>query len=99
MNPTAEKAMRDDISMRPNISPLPLRFLSCVPLLYFLQWCYTYCSSKKATYMATQFGVECWCSQEADLDFSRHNDDESGDNVYGVCDMACNGEPVSCAET
>lgn len=35
--------------------------------------------------MATQFGSECWCSAERDLDYTRHGD-------VGTCDKYCAGD-------
>ncbi|CAM9746286.1 unnamed protein product, partial [Ectocarpus fasciculatus] len=49
--------------------------------------CYEHCFSKGATYMATQYGSECWCSHDTDLDFARHS---NADN--GLCTMACDGD-------
>lgn len=43
--------------------------------------------------MATQFGDECWCSQEVDLAFARHTEDEESN--FGLCDMMCEGNLVS----
>lgn len=43
--------------------------------------------------MATQYGEECWCSKDVDLDFTRHTGDEEGD--FGLCDMFCTGNSVS----
>ena len=37
--------------------------------------------------MATQFGNECYCSTEEDLDYDRHK--------TGDCDMPCTGDEVS----
>lgn len=57
------------------------------------QMCYEHCFSKEATYMATQYGFECWCSHETDLDYARHSDDMEGrDN--SLCTMACEGDEV-----
>lgn len=38
-------------------------------------------------YMATQWGLECWCSREDDLDYARHGEG-------GVCDFPCQGDEV-----
>lgn len=40
--------------------------------------------------MATQFGFQCWCSDDTDLDYSRHSA-----NIDGLCTMACEGDTVS----
>lgn len=37
--------------------------------------------------MATQYGNECWCSREQDLDYASVG--------AGVCDMPCGGDMVS----
>ncbi|CAB1100464.1 unnamed protein product [Ectocarpus sp. CCAP 1310/34] len=47
--------------------------------------CYETCSAKGAAYMATQWGVECWCSRDGSLDYDRHGD-------TGVCDYPCIGD-------
>ncbi|CAM9974029.1 unnamed protein product, partial [Pylaiella littoralis] len=46
--------------------------------------CSAHCAEEGAVYMATQYGNECWCSQDEDLDYARHS--ESGE-----CDMSCSG--------
>lgn len=58
---------------------------------FLLQVCFEYCTARGAAYMATQWGVECWCSREGDLDFDRHGDG-------GVCDYPCIGDEVRCDE-
>lgn len=37
--------------------------------------------------MATQFGYECFCSTDVDLDYERHGDG-------AVCEMDCLGDEV-----
>ena len=51
------------------------------------QLCHEYCNVNGAFYMATQFGNECFCSREGDLDFDRHD--------VGTCDKPCAGDDVS----
>ena len=41
--------------------------------------------------MATQYGFECWCSDEVDLDYDRHYDSVGKD---AECDMMCQGDTV-----
>ncbi|CAM9939120.1 unnamed protein product, partial [Hapterophycus canaliculatus] len=50
-----------------------------------LQVCFEHCSATGAAYMATQFGVECWCSREGALDYGRHGEG-------GICDYRCVGD-------
>lgn len=47
--------------------------------------------------MATQYGFECWCSHDVDLDYARHSDDlERVDGRdYGLCGTRCEGDKVS----
>ncbi|CBN74220.1 EsV-1-166 [Ectocarpus siliculosus] len=52
--------------------------------------CYEHCYSEGAAYMATQFGFECWCSDDTDLDYSRHSDNIDGGD--GLCTTACQGD-------
>lgn len=61
------------------------------------QMCYEHCVDRRATYMATQHGFECWCSHDADLDYARHSDDfERVDGRdYGLCATRCEGDKVS----
>lgn len=54
--------------------------------------CSLHCYDRRATYMATQYGYECWCSRNPDLDFIRHTLTEGGDT--GLCDMPCMGDEV-----
>lgn len=44
-----------------------------------------------AAFMATQWGIECWCSADVNLDYERHLE---GYGVDPVCDMFCQGNPV-----
>ncbi|CAM9965889.1 unnamed protein product [Ascophyllum nodosum] len=46
--------------------------------------CHEYCNVRGAFYMATQYGNECFCSEEGDLDYDRHS--------TGVCDQPCAGD-------
>ncbi|CAM9637939.1 unnamed protein product [Ectocarpus sp. 4 AP-2014] len=56
--------------------------------------CLQYCTGKNATFMAVQFGFECWCSDETDLEYERHNELADED---AVCNMPCVGdESVTC---
>eukprot|EP00752_Nemacystus_decipiens_P006569 g5915.t1 len=50
--------------------------------------CFEYCSDEGSLYMATQFGIECWCSdkEEEELDHDRHGDAE--------CDYKCGGNEL-----
>eukprot|EP00904_Undaria_pinnatifida_P006963 jgi/Undpi1/3397/HiC_scaffold_15.g06770.m1 len=50
--------------------------------------CHTHCDAMGAAYMATQYGTECWCSNNGLLDFERH-----GDGV-GKCDSYCGGDEM-----
>lgn len=47
-----------------------------------------YCAKKGASYMATQYGEECWCARNGLLDHERHGDG-------AVCDYYCSGDGVS----
>ena len=58
--------------------------------------CSVHCYEHRATYMATQWGYECWCSRNPGLDFVRHTMDEEGDT--GLCDMPCMGDEVTRCE-
>lgn len=51
-----------------------------------VQMCSEHCGG--AAFMATQYGDECWCSEDEDLDYGRHK--PSGD-----CNMPCFGDSVS----
>jgi len=44
--------------------------------------------------MATQYGKECWCAEEVDVekDFGRHGDG-------AVCDYPCTGDEVLLMDT
>lgn len=68
----------------PPTSPPPLP--NCIYLS--LQMCSAHCSEEGAAFMATQYGDECWCSQDEELDFARHSES-------GGCDTSCYGNPVS----
>ncbi|CAN0407335.1 unnamed protein product [Ectocarpus sp. 12 AP-2014] len=46
--------------------------------------CLEYCLDRRATYMATQYGIECWCSVDAEVEYDRHSD--------GVCNHECGGD-------
>ncbi|CAM9207102.1 unnamed protein product [Ectocarpus sp. 4 AP-2014] len=48
--------------------------------------CYDYCLKKNAPLMATQWGIECWCATEVDLEYERHG--EAGE----LCDYKCGGD-------
>ena len=54
---------------------------------YDEQECHVHCNVRGAFYMATQYGRECWCSREQDLDYASVD--------VGVCDMECSGDHVS----
>ena len=54
--------------------------------------CQEHCEGLGATFMATQFGYECWCSDDIDLDYERHHYSDCAD---AVCDMVCQGNTVS----
>ncbi|CAM9748181.1 unnamed protein product [Pylaiella littoralis] len=47
--------------------------------------CYQHCFDRGATFMATQFGSECWCEDTVELKYERH-----GDNA--ICDYPCTGD-------
>lgn len=47
------------------------------------QTCLDYCVSSGAAYFGLQWGIECWCGQQAD-DYTRHGVDD--------CDFACGGD-------
>ncbi|CAM9885714.1 unnamed protein product [Ectocarpus fasciculatus] len=51
--------------------------------------CAEHCFGRRATYMATQYGHECWCSGYTDLDYSRHSGTDKGD--ADLCDVYCYG--------
>eukprot|EP00752_Nemacystus_decipiens_P003873 g3562.t1 len=53
------------------------------------EMCAVHCYERRATYMATQYGYECWCSRNPELDFIRHTMDGKADD--GLCDMLCLG--------
>ncbi|CAN0522609.1 unnamed protein product [Ectocarpus sp. 8 AP-2014] len=36
--------------------------------------------------MATQWGIECWCATEVDLEYERHGEAEE------LCDYKCGGD-------
>ena len=55
------------------------------------QVCLEHCSALGATFMATQYGFECWCSDEIDLDYDRHQASAGKD---AECDMMCQGNTV-----
>lgn len=53
--------------------------------------CLEHCTALDAAFMATQWGVECWCSLDCGLDYNRHY------GVIGedaVCDIECEGDEV-----
>ncbi|CAM9927113.1 unnamed protein product [Ectocarpus fasciculatus] len=50
------------------------------------EFCYDYCLDQEAPLMATQWGIECWCATEVDVDYDRHG--EAGE----TCDYACGGD-------
>ncbi|CAM9807322.1 unnamed protein product, partial [Pylaiella littoralis] len=54
--------------------------------------CYAYCSGMAAPFMATQFGIECWCATEVTVEYKRHG--EGADCSYtcgGNEDEKCGG--------
>lgn len=53
--------------------------------------CLKYCLEKSAAFMAVQWGFECWCSDDSDLEYDRHYE---AAGVDAVCDMECFGEEV-----
>ncbi|CAB1101486.1 unnamed protein product [Ectocarpus sp. CCAP 1310/34] len=53
------------------------------------QMCYEHCHSEGAAYMATQFGFECLCSHDADLDYARHSE-----GTDGLCMTECEGDTL-----
>lgn len=58
-----------------------------------LQVCSEHCYDRRATYMATQHGNECWCSRDPELNFDRHTVVVDGE--YGLCNMYCYGNEVT----
>ncbi|CAN0435073.1 unnamed protein product, partial [Hapterophycus canaliculatus] len=46
--------------------------------------CYDHCAALGATFMATQYSFECFCSSDEELEYERHGE--------GVCDMPCIGD-------
>ncbi|CBJ32727.1 conserved unknown protein [Ectocarpus siliculosus] len=50
------------------------------------EFCYDYCLEKNAPFMATQWGIECWCATEVDLEYERHGEAEE------LCDYKCGGD-------
>eukprot|EP00903_Cladosiphon_okamuranus_P013409 g12494.t1 len=54
------------------------------------EMCSGHCYERRATYMATQFGYECWCSRNPGLNFIRHTVAAEGDT--GLCDKDCYGD-------
>eukprot|EP00903_Cladosiphon_okamuranus_P006012 g5932.t1 len=46
--------------------------------------CLQLCTEDGAVYAATQYGSECWCSNDFDIEYDRHGDDVE-------CDMPCVG--------
>lgn len=50
------------------------------------QMCHLHCNVRGAFYMATQYGSECWCTREQDLDYASLD--------FGVCDTRCSGDEV-----
>ncbi|CAM9611334.1 unnamed protein product [Ectocarpus sp. 12 AP-2014] len=54
------------------------------------EFCYDYCVGLRALWMATQFGKECWCATEVDIDYTRHGQGAQ-------CNQPCAGdEKESC---
>lgn len=60
-------------------------------ILIRVQLCLDYCTDLGAAFMATQFGFECWCSADDDLDYERHYELVGED---AVCDAVCTGDEV-----
>lgn len=42
--------------------------------------------------MATQWGIECWCATEVEVDFGRHGKGDKGEE--SVCNFPCAGDKV-----
>ncbi|CAM9840308.1 unnamed protein product, partial [Ectocarpus sp. 8 AP-2014] len=54
------------------------------------QFCYNYCVGLGALWMATQYAIECWCTNEVELDYARHG-------AGAQCNYDCAGdESESC---
>ncbi|CAN0317675.1 unnamed protein product, partial [Ectocarpus fasciculatus] len=54
------------------------------------EFCFNYCVGLDALWMATQYGIECWCTAEAELDYARHGEGAQ-------CNYDCAGdETESC---
>ncbi|CAM9258580.1 unnamed protein product [Ectocarpus sp. 4 AP-2014] len=54
------------------------------------EFCYNYCVGLGALWMATQYAIECWCTNEVDLDYARHG-------AGAQCNYDCTGdESESC---
>ncbi|CAB1117835.1 unnamed protein product [Ectocarpus sp. CCAP 1310/34] len=50
------------------------------------EFCYDYCLEEHAPLMATQWGIECWCATEVDVEYERHGEAEE------LCDYKCGGD-------
>lgn len=51
------------------------------------QLCFDNCVDMGATHMATQYGEECWCADDEDLDHERHGGGAE-------CSYPCSGDEV-----
>ncbi|CAN0468079.1 unnamed protein product [Ectocarpus sp. 12 AP-2014] len=49
------------------------------------EFCYNYCVGLGALWMATQYAIECWCTNEVELDFARHG-------AGAQCNYDCAGD-------
>eukprot|EP00903_Cladosiphon_okamuranus_P008160 g7859.t1 len=48
--------------------------------------CYDHCANEGAALMGTQYGKECWCAMDVEVEYDRHGEAE--------CDTACAGNSV-----
>ncbi|CAN0061331.1 unnamed protein product [Ectocarpus sp. 6 AP-2014] len=49
------------------------------------EFCYNYCIDLGALWMATQYAIECWCTNEVELDYARHG-------AGAQCNYDCAGD-------
>ena len=73
--------------------PLPshLRDKNRPCILHCVQYCCDYCAGEGDAFCATQYGVECWCSDEVQLVHDRHGD--------ATCTYPCPGDKTEVRKT
>eukprot|EP00752_Nemacystus_decipiens_P001998 g1921.t1 len=54
-------------------------------------FCYDYCVSLGAPFMATQWSAECWCADEVEVEFDRHGRAECNYPCVGDKEEMCGG--------